>query len=259
MSDLRQIVLDTETTGLSPDNDRVVEIGCVEMMNRRLTNVNFHEYLNPQMPMPQGAFDVHGLSDEFLSDKPLFANVCSSFLNYVKGSQLIIHNASFDVGFLDAEIQRLDPGLGKLTDYCEVVDSLATARELHPGQRNDLDSLAKRYSIDNSHRTLHGALLDSEILAEVYLLMTGGQSALSLDEEVSTGLSASKKINIDMSGLSLPIIKANEDEMIAHNAMLGDIEKASGGASLWQKLNSIKTASPVDDSQMITTDGEIDD
>ena len=255
MSDLRQIVLDTETTGLSPENDRIVEIGCVEMMNRRLTNVNFHEYLNPQMPMPQGAFDVHGLSDEFLSDKPLFANVCSSFLDYVKGSQLIIHNASFDVGFLDAEIQRLNPSLGKLTDYCEVVDSLATARELHPGQRNDLDSLAKRYSIDNSHRTLHGALLDSEILAEVFLLMTGGQSALSLDEEISTGSSTSNKVKFDFSEFSLPVIQANEDEITAHKSMLGDIEKASGGASLWQKLSHIVN-SPKDVNQ--ANDGEID-
>lgn len=237
MSDLRQVVLDTETTGLSPENDRVVEIGCVEVINRRLTSVNYHEYLNPQMPMPQGAFDVHGLSDEFLADKPLFSSVCSSFLDYIKGSQVIIHNASFDVGFLDAEMQRLDPSLGKFSDYCDVVDSLATARELHPGQRNDLDSLAKRYTIDNSHRTLHGALLDSEILAEVYLLMTGGQSALSLDEKVSTDSSGSKKVQIDMTGLHLPIIHADENELAAHKSMLTDIEKVSGGASLWQNVH----------------------
>lgn len=236
MSELRQVVLDTETTGLNPAHDRIVEIGCVEMVNRRLTSVNFHEYLNPQMPMPQGAFDVHGLSDEFLADKSLFADVCHKFLDYVKGTQLVIHNAGFDIGFLDAEMNRLDPSLGKIADYCEVIDSLATARELHPGQRNDLDSLAKRYSIDNSHRTLHGALLDSEILAEVYLLMTGGQSALSLDEQSSANSSAANRVNVDVSGLVLPVIRANEEELLAHKTMLFEIEKASNSSSIWQKI-----------------------
>ena len=187
MNDLRQIVLDTETTGLNPASDRIVEIGCVELLNRRLTHVNYHQYINPQMAMPLGAYEVHGLDDEFLSDKPVFESIYSEFIQYVSGAQLIIHNASFDISFLDAELNRLDPSLGKMSDYCEVIDSLATARELHPGQRNDLDSLAKRYSIDNSHRKLHGALLDSEILADVYLLMTGGQSSLSLDMEVELG------------------------------------------------------------------------
>ncbi len=236
MSELRQVVLDTETTGLNPAHDRIVEIGCVEMVNRRLTSVNFHEYLNPQMPMPQGAFDVHGLSDEFLADKSLFADVCHKFLDYVKGTQLVIHNAGFDIGFLDAEMNRLDPSLGKIADYCEVIDSLATARELHPGQRNDLDSLAKRYSIDNSHRTLHGALLDSEILAEVYLLMTGGQSALSLDEQSSANSSAANRVSVDVSGLVLPVIRANEEELLAHKTMLFEIEKASNSSSIWQKI-----------------------
>jgi len=253
MSELRQIVLDTETTGLNPTNDRIVEIGCVEMVNRRLTSVNFHEYLNPQMPMPQGAFDVHGLSDEFLADKALFADVCHNFLDYIKGTQLVIHNASFDVGFLDAEMHRLDPNLGKISDYCEVVDSLAAARELHPGQRNDLDSLAKRYSIDNSHRTLHGALLDSEILAEVYLLMTGGQSALSLDEQVSNSSNAAKRVNIDMSGLVLPVLKANEEELSAHRNMLTDIEKASNASSIWQQIN--QTARQ---DEQLAENGELD-
>ena len=236
MNELRQVVLDTETTGLNPVHDRIVEIGCVEMVNRRLTSVNFHEYLNPQMPMPQGAFDVHGLSDEFLADKSLFADVCHKFLDYVKGTQLVIHNAGFDIGFLDAEMNRLDPSLGKIADYCEVIDSLATARELHPGQRNDLDSLAKRYSIDNSHRTLHGALLDSEILAEVYLLMTGGQSALSLDEQISADSSAANRVSVDVSGLVLPVIRANEEELLAHKTMLSEIEKASNSSSIWQKI-----------------------
>lgn len=239
MNNLRQVVLDTETTGLSPNNDRIVEIGCVELVNRRLTYANYHQYINPEMAMPKGAFDVHGLSDDFLSDKILFADVCESFLEYVKGSQLIIHNAGFDIGFLDAELQRLDPGLGRMSDYCEVIDSLATARELHPGQRNDLDSLARRYTIDNSHRTLHGALLDSEILAEVYLLMSGGQSDLSLDDEQSDSLGV--KVRIDVSGLTLPVIRANEDELAAHQSMLVDIEKDSGAASVWSKLNNHQT------------------
>ena len=241
MNDLRQVVLDTETTGLSPDNDRIVEIGCVELVNRRLTYTNYHQYINPQMAMPQGAYDVHGLGDEFLADKPLFADVFESFLDYVKGSQLIIHNAGFDIGFLNAELRRLDPKLGKMSDYCEVIDSLATARELHPGQRNDLDSLARRYTIDNSHRTLHGALLDSEILAEVYLLMTGGQSALSLDEDMSKSASEDSRVHIDISGLQLTVIKADAAELAAHQEMLIEIEKNSGAASLWSKLNTIKS------------------
>ncbi len=254
MSDLRQVVLDTETTGLSPVNDRIVEIGCVELVNRRLTYTNYHQYMNPQMAMPQGAYDVHGLGDEFLADKPLFADICASFLEYVKGSQLIIHNAGFDIGFLDAELHRLDPSLGKMSDYCEVIDSLATARELHPGQRNDLDSLAKRYTIDNSHRTLHGALLDSEILAEVYLLMTGGQSDLSLEADMSNTALDGSKVQIDLSGLQLPVIKADAAELAAHQDMLVDIEKSSGGASLWSKLNAMKSNS--NDTSMSTDEGE---
>ena len=253
MSELRQIVLDTETTGLNPAHDRIVEIGCVEMVNRRLTSVNFHEYLNPQMPMPQGAFDVHGLSDEFLADKALFADVCRSFLDYIKGTQLVIHNASFDVGFLDAEMNRLDPNLGRITDYCEVIDSLATARELHPGQRNDLDSLAKRYSIDNSHRTLHGALLDSEILAEVYLLMTGGQSALSLDEQLSVDSNEINRMSVDISSLVLPVIKANAQELSAHKAMLSEIEKDSKASSIWQKITQT-----IKQDEKLANNGEMD-
>ena len=240
MSDLRQVVLDTETTGLSPENDRIVEIGCVELINRRLTYINYHQYINPQMPMPQGAFEVHGLSDEFLSAKPLFSEVLSEFLEYVKGSQLIIHNAGFDVGFLNAELNRVDPALGRIEDYCEVIDSLATARELHPGQRNDLDSLAKRYFIDNSHRKLHGALLDSEILADVFLIMTGGQSTLSLDQEVEKDSNASNQFSVDMSLLDLPVIKANENELEAHKLIIQEIETSNSASSLWTQFERQK-------------------
>lgn len=239
MNELRQIVLDTETTGLSPDVDRIVEIGCVELVNRRLTYVNYHQYINPQMPMPQGAFDVHGLGDDFLSDKPLFDDICSSFLDYVKGSQLIIHNAGFDIGFLNAELQKVNPALGKIEDYCEIIDSLATARELHPGQRNDLDSLAKRYAIDNSQRKLHGALLDSEILADIYLMMSGGQSTLSLDEKKSKEVNTSSQFNIDMNVLNLPIIKADDRELHAHNMILKEMESTNSESSLWTQLEQV--------------------
>jgi len=239
MEVLRQIVLDTETTGLSPETDRIVEIGCVELINRRLSYVNYHQYLNPEMAMPLGAYEVHGLDDEFLSDKPLFADSVQAFLEYVRGSELIIHNASFDIGFLDAELKRVDPNLGVMADYCQVIDSLAVARELHPGQRNDLDSLAKRYTIDTSHRKLHGALLDSEILADVYLLMTGGQSALSLDEEVDLSAKQSDAaLNLDVQQLNLPVIKANETELQSHSEILNEIEKTSAEPVIWAKYSS---------------------
>ena len=238
MNDLRQIVLDTETTGLNPGVDRIVEIGCVELVNRRLTHVNYHQYINPQMAMPLGAYEVHGLDDDFLADKPLFEGICAEFLEYVRGAQLVIHNASFDISFLDAELNRLDPSLGKMTNYCEIIDSLAKARELHPGQRNDLDSLAKRYNIDNSHRKLHGALLDSEILADVYLLMTGGQSSLSLDHEVRLSAQendAQKRVNIE--NFNLPVVMADETELSAHQQILLEIEKNGAEPAMWAKFS----------------------
>ena len=178
----RQIVLDTETTGLEPSQGhRIIEIGCVEIINRRLTQNHWHHYLNPDREIDAGAFDVHGISNEFLQDKPRFAEIADDFLEYIRGAELIIHNAPFDVGFLNAELARLDGNKTKIADVSRVLDTLVMARQMHPGQKNNLDALCKRYEIDNSARTLHGALLDSEILAEVYLLMTGGQTALSLD------------------------------------------------------------------------------
>jgi len=238
MADLRQIVLDTETTGLEASVDRIVEIGGVELVNRRLTQYNYHQYINPEMTMPQGAFDVHGLSDEFLSDKPLFAEIFQGFIDYVKGSQLVIHNAAFDVAFINAEFNRVDPSLGKIEDYCEIIDSLAKARELHPGQRNNLDALAKRYNVDNSHRQLHGALLDSELLADVYLLMTGGQSALSLEDKAGTQNDTGDRQKNDYSAFILPVLNANEIELSAHDVLLSDIEKASGQAALWRQVST---------------------
>ena len=246
-------MLDTETTGLNAKDDRIVEIGGVELMNRRLTQNNYHQYINPEMVMPQGAFDVHGLSDDFLADKPLFINIYRSFLDYVTDSQLIIHNAAFDVAFLNEEFLRVDPGLGKIEDYCEVIDSLATARELHPGQRNSLDALAKRYNVDNSHRTLHGALLDSEILAEVYLLMTGGQSALSLEETSGSNITRETQKTIDYSNFNVPILEASQEELNAHLLMLTDIEKKSGMASIWRKIEPTKESQ--DQSMQVIDDG----
>jgi len=238
MKDLRQIVLDTETTGLESKSDRIVEIGCVEVINRKLTHVNYHQYINPEMAMPMGAFEVHGISDEYLADKPIFSLIASEFIEYVRGAELIIHNASFDIAFLDMELQRVDPSLGKMSDYCEIIDSLATARELHPGQRNTLDALASRYSIDNSHRTLHGALLDSEILAEVYLLMTGGQSSLSLDQDIDLNASdGNSQFSVDMSKMNLPVIMPSEVEAEAHRIILDEIKMKSSEPALWSKYS----------------------
>ena len=186
---MRQVVLDTETTGLEPnDGHRVIEIGCVEMENRRLTGNNLHLYLNPEREIDAGALAVHGISTEFLADKPTFDKVVDEFLAFVDGAELVIHNAPFDVGFIDHELGMLNkrrqaPALGPVRDHCRILDTLVMAREMHPGQRNSLDALCKRYDIDNGHRVLHGALLDAEILADVYLAMTGGQTALTVDAE----------------------------------------------------------------------------
>ncbi len=180
----RQIFLDTETTGLEPSQGhRIIEIGCVEMINRRLTNNHWHHYINPDRKVDDGAFEVHGISNEFLADKPRFEELVDDFLAYIEGAELIIHNAPFDIGFLNHEIKLLDASRPLIGEICSVVDTLMMARQKHPGQKNNLDALCRRYEIDNSHRTLHGALLDSEILAEVYLLMTGGQTTLTLEAE----------------------------------------------------------------------------
>lgn len=231
---LRQVVLDTETTGLDSRADRIIEIGCVELYNRRLTANNFHQYINPMQEIGQGAIDVHGITNEFLADKSLFSDVVHPFLDYVRGAELVIHNASFDVGFINAELHNYDPALGKIEDYCTIIDSLALARELHPGQRNDLDTLARRYTVDNSQRTLHGALLDSEILADVYLLMSGGQHALELENSPQRGADG-QKVDLDLSAFELPVFKADMVEIEAHNKMLGNMER-EGVSSIWNKV-----------------------
>lgn len=232
---MRQVVLDTETTGLEVEQGhRIVEIGCVELVHRRLTGRHYHVYVNPERDVEQGALEVHGISDEFLADKPVFASVAREFLGFVKGAELLIHNAPFDVGFLDSELQRLGADHGVMSDYCTIVDTLAMARTRHPGQRNTLDALCKRYAVDNSQRELHGALLDAEILADVYLMMTGGQTDLSLeaDEPVSREGGSVPEV-IDRAGLALKVLRAGADEFSAHQAYLEKIDKSSGGKCLW--------------------------
>lgn len=231
----RLVVLDTETTGLNPqEGHRIIEIGCVELVNRRLTGKRFHVYINPERIIDDGAIEVHGITNEFLEDKPTFTGVVDDFIAFIQGAELVIHNAPFDVGFINYEFSRLNNGTGTVEDYSKVFDTLTYARKKHPGQRNSLDALCKRYSIDNSHRELHGALLDAEILADVFLLMTGGQSSL-LDEgqgrpEESAVSSEVKYLSTDRPPLK--IIRCTEEELDAHQQRLEAIEKA-GGVCIW--------------------------
>lgn len=235
---MRQIVLDTETTGLEPaGGHRIIEIGCVELVNRRLTGNHYHQYLQPDREIDAGALEVHGISNEFLADKPRFADVAEAFLGFIKGAELIIHNAPFDVGFLNHEFRMLGPSWRMIADHCGVIDTLALARQLHPGQKNNLDALCKRYSIDNSHRDLHGALLDAEILADVYLAMTGGQVTLSLEDAQShLAVSGRAARKFDAQRPQLRVVRAAEDELAAHERRLDAIDKESGGNCLWRKL-----------------------
>ena len=230
----RQVVLDTETTGLNAGlGDRVIEIGCIELLSRRVTERHFHQYVNPERPIEEGALKVHGLTDEFLADKPKFADVAAVFLDYVRGAELVIHNASFDVEFLDAELGRA--GLGRLAAHVAgVVDTLALARELHPGKRNSLDALCERYAVDNAHRTLHGALLDARLLAEVYLAMTRGQDSLVMDLD-TPAQEAAAAARIDAS--KLMVLRASDDEARAHEAYLDGMGKEAAGGVLWRKVS----------------------
>jgi DNA polymerase III subunit epsilon len=231
----RQIILDTETTGLDPrEGHRIIEIGCVEMVSRRLTGNNFHFYLQPDREIDEEAIQVHGITNEFLVDKPRFKQIASDLINYLNGAELIIHNAPFDIGFLNHELNLLTEPYQAITDYCTVADTLVMARQMYPGQRNSLDALCKRYEIDNGHRTLHGALLDAEILADVYLAMTGGQVSLQLGGETDSGGSnrAATAIRRVAAGINLPVIHASEDELAAHTERLAAIQK-SAGKCLW--------------------------
>lgn len=248
---MRQIVLDTETTGLEPSQGhRIIEIGCVEVAQRRLTGRHFHQYIHPEREIDEAAQEVHGISLEFLADKPVFALIADEFLEFVRGAELLIHNAPFDIGFLDAELARLGPSYGRMSDYCQVTDTLLMARRKHPGQRNSLDALCKRYDVDNSQRELHGALLDAEILADVYLLMSGGQTDLSLgsDEvEVETDQEP-KSRHISREGLALKILPARNDEIDAHQQLLTRIHKSSGQRCVWLMHDNKPTSDAVGSS-----------
>ena len=237
---MRQIVLDTETTGLEPkQGHRIIEIGCVEVNNRRLTNNRFHQYINPQREIDEGAMEVHGISNEFLADKPLFRDIADDFLAFVDGAELIIHNAPFDVGFINHELRQLGATVSRIEDICTILDTLFMARQMHPGQKNNLDALCKRYEIDNSSRSLHGALLDAEILADVYLAMTGGQVHLSLDgREVNehTGHSVESTPQPVQRSQKLRIIPASESELAEHDRRMAAIARACGDKPVWQLL-----------------------
>jgi DNA polymerase-3 subunit epsilon len=232
---MRQIVLDTETTGIDPkEGHRIIEIGCVEVVNRRLTGNHFHVYINPGRHIEQEAIEVHGITNEFLADKPTFSQVAQEFVSFIKGAQLVIHNAPFDVGFMDHEFGMEVSTKGVNTNQiCDVLDTLTLARQMHPGQKNNLDALCKRYGIDNSHRTLHGALLDAEILADVYLLMTGGQTKLKLASSSGSDADSTAIRRINRSANKLKVIKASADEITQHEARLDIVEKA-GGKCLWR-------------------------
>lgn len=230
---MRQIILDTETTGLSPAaGNRIIEIGCVELLNRRLTGNNFHRYINPERDSEEGALAVHGLTRDFLADKPKFADISQEFLEYVAGAEIIIHNAPFDLAFLDAEFERL--GLPPFVGHVgEIIDTLVQAKQMHPGKRNSLDSLCDRYEISNAHRTLHGALLDAELLAEVYLAMTRGQESFSIDlGESGSGAGGG---GVEYAALEkIIVLPASEEELAQHEATLDKVAKESKGACIWR-------------------------
>jgi len=241
---MRQIVLDTETTGLSAETgDRIIEIGCVELFNRKLTGRNLHFYINPERDSDEGALKVHGISNEFLRDKPKFAAIATELLDYLRDAELIIHNAPFDIGFLNKELERL--GLEKIGTYISgVIDSLVMAKELFPGKRNSLDALCSRLEVDNSGRTLHGALLDAELLADVYINMTRGQNTLVIDaapseddQEVGQELPV-----VDLRQFVLTVPKANDAELQAHLSTLADLDKASKGKTVWRRHEPLAVA-----------------
>lgn len=235
---MRQIILDTETTGLSAETgDRIIEIGCVELLNRKLTRNNFHHYVNPERDSHEDALKVHGISNEFLRDKPLFAHIADELLAYLDGAELIIHNAPFDIAFLNKELERL--GKGPITQFVAgVKDTLAMAKDMFPGKRNSLDALCDRLEVDNSGRTLHGALLDAELLADVYINMTRGQDALLIDAHASVHAEEGDLSLVDLRQFELPVIQASEQECAAHEEVLKQMDKASGGKVVFRSLEN---------------------
>jgi len=235
---MRQIILDTETTGLEAERGhRIIEVGCLEIVNRRRTGRTFHRYLRPDREVDPGAIRVHGLTNEFLAGQPRFADIAAEFLDFVAGAELVIHNAAFDVAFLNAELKRLSPPRGTIADRCGVLDTLLLARKMHPGQRNSLDALCKRYSVDNSHRELHGALLDAQILLDVYLAMTGGQGALTLGEAETSAVDVTTTaVRAVRPPVRLAVPRASGAELALHETALSTLDKASGGRTLWRSL-----------------------
>ena len=235
---MRQVVLDTETTGLEVEQQhRIIEIGCVELVNRRLTGRSFHRYLNPERDIDEGALEVHGLSREQLATEARFADIHAEFLEFVRDAELIIHNAPFDVAFLNAELARIGAAPA-ITEVCKILDTLPLARQMHPGQRNSLDALCKRYSVDNSRRDYHGALLDARLLAEVYLAMTGGQATFILSAEAdSVRIRSRLEIPaLELAGVKIAVIEASEEELAAHEHLLALLDKASDGKTVWRTL-----------------------
>lgn len=239
---LRQIALDTETTGLEPSKGhRVIEIGCIEMIDRKLTGNNFHAYINPEREIDEGAQRVHGLSDKFLADKPVFSEILASFKSYVDGAQLIIHNARFDVGFLNHEFKLVDKKLQTLERYCSIVDTLEMARKRHPGQKNSLDALCKRYDVDNSHRDLHGALVDADLLARIYLAMTGGQTELFSGKEQGGKADDDSRAQMNENQLienshEFAVLQATENELALHALRVEAIRKKAKNVNLWENV-----------------------
>ena len=240
----RQIVLDTETTGLSAQTgDRIIELGCVELVNRKLTGNNLHLYLNPERDSHEDALKVHGISNEFLRDKPKFADCVQDILQYLQGAELIIHNAGFDVGFLDKELELV--GLPPLATHVDsITDTLAMAKELFPGKRNSLDALCDRLEVDNSGRTLHGALLDAELLADVYINLTRGQDALLILDDATETKGGIKVASVDLSSITLPVLAANDLELAEHEDLLAQIDKSSAGKTIWRAFSEPPKAMP---------------
>ena len=240
---MRQIVLDTETTGLEVEaGHRILEIGCVEIIGRRLTRRHFHHYINPQRDIDDGALEVHGITRESLKDKPVFEEIWGGLLEFVNGAELIMHNAAFDTQFINQEMKYLSPKLGAITDYCTVVDSLELARNKHPGQKNNLDALCKRYNVDNSQRNLHGALLDAEILADVYLLLTGGQVTLSLGDNTSSSSTVSKTLRSKEDRPPLKIIRAMPEELARHEEKLNQLQAGAESGCVWKRVDASDVA-----------------
>jgi DNA polymerase-3 subunit epsilon len=236
---VRQVILDTETTGLEPElGHRIIEIGCIEVVNRRRTGRVFHRYLCPDRDIDPGALQVHGITPEFLQGQPRFSDVAQEWLEFVRDAELVIHNAPFDVAFLDAELGRLAEPPGRVAELCQVLDTLALARQLHPGQRNSLDALCKRYSVDNSQRDLHGALLDADLLLEVYLAMTGGQGALTLDEATGTAAANEPARRARRPLGTLVVVRPTAAEIAAHERRLAALDKSSGGKTVWRQMES---------------------